>query len=136
MRETTKTATELTGTVLIIRPEKVPRKKDIPLNNEEFRSIIQGDLQILRHKELSIAFIFNKDRELLHLPLNRVVFSKDQKHRFKLYGPFVVVGMDEDHNYTGLSEEQIRYFKNRFHVPARMIAVDGKPTIVLDLLAR
>lgn len=136
MRETTNVETDLTGTVLIIRPEKVPRKKDIPLNNEEFRSIIQGNLQIMRHKILSIAFIFDKDRELLRLPLNRVVFSKDQKYSYELYGPFIVVGMDEDHNYTGLSEEQVRYFKNRFHVPAKMIAVDGKPTIVFDLLAR
>lgn len=38
--------------------------------------------------------------------------------------------------YTGLSEEQVRYFKNRFYAPAKMIAVDGKPTIVFDLLAR
>lgn len=136
MRETTNVETDLTGTVLIVRPEKVPRKKNVPLNNEEFQSIIQGNLQIIRHKKLSIAFIFDKDRDILRLPLNRVVFCGDQKYRFELYGPFIVVGMDEDHNYTGLSEEQVRYFKNRFHVPAKMIAVDGKPTIVFDLLAR
>lgn len=136
MNKTINVESELTGTVLIIRPEKVPRKKNIPLNNEEFQSVIQGNFQIIRHRECSAAFIFDKDRELLRLPLNRVVLGKDWNDRYELYGPFIVVGLDAELNYTGLSEEQIRYFKNRFHVPAKMIVIDGKPTVVFDLLAR
>lgn len=136
MGETTNTETIVKGTALIIRPEKVPCKKDMILDHEEFRNMIQGNLQIMKCKNLGVAFVFNKDRDALRLPLNRVVFSRDQKYRFMLYGTFMVVGIDGDLNYTGLTREQLRYFKTRFHVPARMAMVDGKPEVVFDLLAR
>jgi len=136
MRETTNTESFTKGTALIISPEKVPRKRDMILGHEEFRNVIQGNLRIIRCQKFGVAFVFNKDWEDLRLPLNRVVFSSDQKHRFMLYGTFVVVGLDADLNYAGLTQEQLRYFKRRFHVPARMAMVDGKPEILFDLLAR
>lgn len=136
MRETTNTESFTKGTALIISPEKVPRKKDILLDHEEFRHVLHGNLRIIRSKKLGVAFVFNKDWEVLRLPLNRVVFSSNQKYSFMLYGTFIVVGLDADLNYTGLTQEQLRYFKSRFHVPARMDMVDGKSEIVFDLLAR
>lgn len=124
------------GTVLIVKPEKVPRKKDMVLSYEEFGKVIQGNLQIIRCKELSVAFIFNKDRKELCLPLNRAILNSDHIISHLLFGPFIVVGLDENLNYTGLTQEQLGYYKNRFYVPSRMVMVDGKPKIVFDLLAR
>lgn len=123
-------------TVLIVRPEKVPRKKDMVLSYEEFGKVVQGNLQIIRCKELSVAFIFNKYRKELCLPLNRAILSSEHKFSHLLFGPFIVVGLDENLNYTGLTQEQLGYYKNRFYVPARMVMVDGKPRIEFDLLAR
>lgn len=124
------------GAVLIVRPEKVPRKKDMALNHREFTNVVQGNLQIIRCKELSVAFIFNKDRKELCLPLNRAILNSDHKISHLLFGPFIVVGLDENLNYTGLTQEQLGYYKNRFYVPVRMAMVDGKPEILFDLLAR
>lgn len=135
MKETM-TDTIKKGTVLIVRPEKVPRKKDMALNHREFTKVVQGNLQIIRCKELSVAFIFNKDRKELCLPLNRAILNSDHKISHLLFGPFIVVGLDENLNYTGLTQEQLGYYKNRFYVPVRMAMVDGKPEILFDLLAR
>lgn len=124
------------GTVLIVRLERVPRKRDIILTNEEFRKIIKGNLEIIKIRECSAAFIFDKDRKELDLPLNRALFNKNQELSHLLFGTFIVVGLDEKLNFTSLSEEQLRYFKNRFYVPAKMVTVDGKPRIVFDLMVR
>lgn len=87
--------------------------------------MVQGNLQIIRCKDLSTAFIFNKDRKELCLPLNRAILNSDHEINHLLFGLFIVVGLGENLSCTGLTEEQLRYFKSRFYVPVRMVIVDG-----------
>lgn len=122
--------------VLIVRPERVPRVRELLLCDEEFRKIVKGDIEVLYYENISVAFVFNRDRYSRALPLNRAVLSKDHKEWYYLYGPFIVVGLDDNHNYTGLTEPQLRYFKNRFYVPAKEIEVDGRKQVVFNLMIR
>ena len=125
----------ITGSSLLDRPLKLPCKKEVTLTNDEFAEIIDGNLEIVKLKTRKVAFIFDKDRDVLRLPLNRVVDAEDQNNSCELYGTFIVVGLDGTHNYTGLTAEQLRYFKNQFYLPAKKVVIDGKLTTVYRLLA-
>lgn len=126
----------VTGTILLVRPMKLPCKREVTLENQEFADIIDGNLEIVKLKKRKVAFILDYDREVLRLPLNRDVFTKDLEEKHEIYGPFIVVGLDDDLNYTGLTEQQLRYFKNLFYTPAKKVVRNGKLMTTYRLMGR
>lgn len=130
MKETTNTNVRnaVKGTVLVVEVEKVPCRRELVLDNEEFRKIIKGNLEIIKYEDCSAALIFDRDREERNLPLNRA-FVNRWNINLLLLGTFIVVGLDEDLNYTSLSWDQLGFFTSRFYLSAKLVTVDGRQEI-------
>lgn len=121
------------GQALIIRPGRVPRIRYIPLNHEAFEEIVGGDIEVQYAHEISAAFIFNRDRNLHKLPLNRANVMQDRRGVCCVRGTFIVVGLDDYGDYAGLTEIQQEFFRKHYYVPAKEIVVDGDRQIILGV---
>lgn len=126
------------GNVLVVKPERKPKAEDIAICADSFEDIICGRLEGTLFPKLGVAIFFDRDWEALRLPVNRVIFDKNNPEKSTvLYGPFIVVGveLDGDNNvsFTGLTKEQLRYFKAYFDITVRMQMVNGKPELMFEI---
>ena len=48
----------VTGTILLVRPMKLPCKREVTLENQEFADIIDGNLEIVKLKKRKVALQF------------------------------------------------------------------------------
>lgn len=129
------------GNVLIVKPERKPKAEDIAICIDRFEDIIYGRLAGRVYEKLGVVILFDRDWDALRLPVNRVIIDKDNPGKSPvLFGTFVVVGMKLDDNdtvtLTGLTKEQLHYFKSYFGPTVRVAMVNGEPQILFNLLAR
>lgn len=129
------------GTVLVVKPEKRPVSKDIAICVDNFEKIIRGSMEALICRERGVAFLYDTDWDELFLPVNRALLdSNNQENPIVLHGTFVVVGIviDDDNTitFTGLSKEQLHFYKAYFAPTVRVEMVDGKPELMFNLMAR
>lgn len=129
------------GTALIVKPERKPKAEDIAICAEHFEDVICGSLEGTVYPKMGIAIFFDKDWDILRLPVNRVILDKNNPEQSTIiYGTFIVVGieLDDDNNvsFTGLTKEQLHYYKAYFDTPVRMQMVNGKPEPVFVINLR
>lgn len=129
------------GNVLIVKPEKKPKTEDIAICADSFEDIIRGKLEGTVFTKLGVAIFFDRDWDALRLPINRVIFDKNNPEQSTiLYGTFIVVGikLDDDNtiSFTGLTKELLHYFKLYFDIAVRMKMVNGKPEPVFEIKLR
>ena len=129
------------GTVLIVKPERKPKVEDIAICEERFEDVICGRLEGIVFTKMGVAIFFDKDWDALRLPVNRIIFDKDNPEKSTiLYGTFIVVGieLDDDNaiSFIGLTKEQLHYFKLYFDIAVRMKMVNGKPEPVFEIKLR
>ena len=129
------------GNVLIVKPEKRPVTKDIAICVDSFEKIIRGSLEALICKERGVAFLYDTNWNELYLPVNRALLDRNnQENPIVLHGTFIVMGFVVDDGntitFTGLSKEQLHFYKTYFAPTVRVEMVDGKPELMFNLMAR
>lgn len=114
-----------TMTVLVVAPGEVPQAKEIATGLESLQSEVGGYIEAVYPFEEPVAIVCNEEGKLTGLPLNRALRDETGEVYDILAGTFLIVGLGED-NFTGLSEEQIKQFSEKFKYPEQFLRLNGK----------
>lgn len=96
--------------VMVIEPGNETEEKEIDNTLEELQKIVGGYIEVIPlQNEIgsNLNIVCNEEGKLIGLPLNRALDSDI------LCGTFVVVKSDED-NFVSLTDDEVKYIKERF----------------------
>lgn len=101
--------------VLIIEPEKTPRRAAIRDELESFQQLVGGLIEAIYPYDDPVAILCNEEGKLLGLPLNRRLEDYDI-----IAGPFIICGLGED-RFESLSPALADKYEAKFAQPEMFI---------------
>lgn len=103
--------------VLLVQPEKYPKKVSISRGLESLQKMVGG--------YISFTYPFKEDEgKLLGLPFNRALRDENGNPYDIINGDFLVVGLTDD-DISSLSPELMDKFERLFHKPEVVTKVGG-----------
>ena len=117
--------------VLVVEPEKKPYPKEISSDLESLQREVGGYIQGVYPYEEPVAIICDEEAKLKGSQLNRVLRDEDGHIYDAVAGTFLIVGLGE-HDFTSLTPEHMKQFKEKFDTPEMFMRVNGK-LIVLPM---
>ena len=118
--------------ILIVAPNQIPQPAEITGTLEEMQQIVGGLIDAVYPFAEPVALICNDEGKLLGLPLNRALYDAETGKLYDVIaGTFFLCGCppDED-SFTGLTEEQVARYTERFRDPEAFLRV-GNDVIAL-----
>ena len=112
--------------VVVVEPKKKPMVQDIDAGLESMQKIVGGSIQAIYPFDEPVALICNEEGKLLNLPLNRALRDDEGNVYDIISGTFFVCAVppDSDH-FTGLTDQQVKTYMERFAVPEMFLNVGG-----------
>ena len=112
--------------VVIVEPKKKPVVQDIDSDQKSKQKIVGGSIQAIFPFDEPVALICNEEGKLLNLSLNRVLRDDEGNVYDIISGTFFVCAAppDSDH-FTGLTDQEIKTYMERFSMPEMFLNVDG-----------
>ena len=117
--------------VLVVEPEKKPYPKEISSELTSLQKEVGGYIQAVYPYEEPVAIICDEEAKLKGSQLNRVLRDEDGHIYDAVAGTFLIVGLGEE-DFTSLTPERMKQFKEKFDTPERFMRVNGK-LIVLPM---
>lgn len=101
--------------ILLVEPGKPPRTMEIGDALEAMQTVVGGSIQAVYPFKEAVALICNDEGKLLGLPLNRVLRLDDGGIYDVIAGAFFLCAAPPDSDrFTGLTEEQVARYSERF----------------------
>ena len=112
--------------VVIVEPKKKPVVQDIDSDQKSKQKIVGGSIQAIFPFDEPVALICNEEGKLLNLSLNRVLRDDEGNVYDIISGTFFVCAAppDSDH-FTGLTDQEIKTYMERFATPEMFLNVGG-----------
>ena len=112
--------------VVVVDPKKKPTVQDIGSDLESMQKIVGGSIEAIYPFEEPVALICNEEGKLLNLPLNRALRDDEGNVYDIISGTFFVCAVppDSDH-FTGLTDQQVKTYIERFATPEMFLNVGG-----------
>ena len=112
--------------VIVVEPKKKPTAQDIGSDLESMQKIVGGSIEAIYPFEEPVALICNEEGKLLNLPLNRALRDDEGNVYDIISGTFFVCAVppDSDH-FTGLTDQEIKTYMERFAMPEMFLNVGG-----------
>ena len=112
--------------VIVVEPRKKPMVQNIGSDLESMQEIVGGPIQAIYTFEEPVALICNEEGKLLNLPLNRALRDDEGNVYDIVSGIFFVCAAppDSDH-FTGLTDQEIKTYMERFAMPEMFLNVGG-----------
>ena len=112
--------------VVVVEPKKKPVVQDIGSGLESMQKIVGGPIEAVYHFDEPVALICNEEGKLLNLPLNRALRDDEGNVYDIISGTFFVCAAppDSDH-FTGLTDQQVKTYMERFATPEMFLNVGG-----------
>lgn len=93
--------------IVLIEPNKIPYKKLIKNELEEFQKIVEGYIELMSIgktlEDHTITIIMNEDGKLLNMPINRV-FQHTSYEPLIIVGTFFLTAIDSEGYNVSLSD--------------------------------
>lgn len=111
---------------MIVEPYKLPYKQTIKNDLETKQKIVGGLIEVTSLlDDEDVALICNEEGKMYGMPLNRDIGYDI------IAGTFIIAGeVDEEGEFTSLTEEQIEKYKNRFNQKS-IADTEAKVTAIL-----
>ena len=107
--------------VVIVKPEKIAYEKEIGDSLESMQQVVGGFIEaIYPFEDQEVALVCNEEGKIKGLPLNRALYSPDNKKQIIdiVAGTFFVCAAPSNSgNFESLTFEQVIKYLNRFHDP-------------------
>ncbi len=112
--------------VVVVEPKKKPVVQDIDTGLESMQKIVGGVIEAVYPFDEPVALICNEKGKLLNLPLNRALRDEAGSVYDIVSGTFFVCAAppDSDH-FTGLTDQEIKTYMERFSMPEMFLNVGG-----------
>ena len=112
--------------VVIVEPKKKPMVRDIGSDLDSMQKIVGGPIEAVYPFDEPVALICNEEGKLLNLPLNRALRDNKGNVYDIISGTFFVCAVppDSDH-FTGLTDQQVKTYMERFDMPEMFLDVGG-----------
>ena len=112
--------------VIVVEPLEMPAVRDIASDLESMQKIVGGSIQAIYPFDEPVALICNEEGKLLNLPLNRALRDDEGNVYDIISGTFFVCAVppDSDH-FTGLTDQQVKTYIERFATPEMFLNVGG-----------
>lgn len=112
--------------VIVVEPKKKPMVQDIDSDLKSMQKIVGGSIQAIYPFDEPVALICNEEGKLLNLPLNRALRDDEGNVYDIISGTFFVCAVppDSDH-FTGLTDQQVKTYIERFATPEMFLNVGG-----------
>ena len=112
--------------VIVVEPKKKPEVREIGDSLESMQKIVGGSIEVVYPFEEPVALICNEEGKLLNLPLNRALRDDEGNVYDIISGTFFVCAVppDSDH-FTGLTDQQVKTYIERFATPEMFLNVGG-----------
>ena len=112
--------------VVVVEPKKKPVVQDIDTGLESMQKIVGGVIEAVYPFDEPVALICNEKGKLLNLPLNRALRDEAGSVYDIVSGTFFVCAAppDSDH-FTGLTDQEIKTYMERFPMPEMFLNVGG-----------
>ena len=112
--------------VVVVEPKKKPMVQDIDAGLEFMQKIVGSPIEAVYPFDEPVALICNEEGKLLNLPLNRVLRDDEGNVYDIISGTFFVCAAppDSDH-FTGLTDQEIKTYMERFAMPEMFLNVGG-----------
>ena len=108
--------------VLVVECGKDPYIKDIPPGLSSLQAEVGGYIEAIYPFEDQIALICNESGKIDKLTPNRLLLTENGSAYDYIAGTFLVVGL-ADSSFTGLSDEQVKTYLERFSVESVGVVV-------------
>ena len=115
--------------VLVVEPEKKPYMKEISSELSSLQHEVGGYIQAVYPYDEPVAIICDEEAKLKGSELNRVLRDEDGKIYDVIAGTFLVVGLGEE-DFTSLSPEHMKQFKEKFDTPEMFMRLNGKLVVL------
>ena len=102
--------------VLLVEPMREPRMVDVEYTMENLHELVGGYLQEITPWETEAALVCDEDGKLKHYRPNRLLMDRNGQPCDIVVGSFFICGVSGG-DFTSLSEEQEKWFRERFHWP-------------------
>lgn len=113
--------------VLVIEPEKAPYEKEIESGLESLQAEVGGYIEGVYPFDEPVAIVCNEEGKLQGLRMNRVLRDAEGTPFDIVFGTFLIVGLDDENGrFTGLSDELMAKFKEKFACPEMFIIANGE----------
>ena len=112
--------------VVAVEPKKKPTAQDIGSDLESMQKIVGGPIEAVYPFDEPVVLICNEEGKLLNLPLNRALRNDEGEVYDIVSGTFFVCAAppDSDH-FTGLTDQEIKTYMERFATPEMFLNVGG-----------
>ena len=112
--------------ILVVEPERRPEVREINDTLEAMQEIVGGPIQVIYPFEDPVALICNDEGKILNLPMNRGLRDGNGRIYDIIFGTFFLCEAPEDSDcFTGLTQEQIKKYGERFRTPEVFWGMDG-----------
>ena len=105
-----------TMTVLMVEPNRYPRKMEIGTDLKNLQHAVGGDIEVVYPFEDKVGLIVNEEGKINGLPLNRALRDEQGEIYDVVAGSFMVAGLTED-SFGSLTPEQVQKYEGVFHQP-------------------
>lgn len=122
---------ENTMTVLLVEPEKYPRKIELGTELADLQKAVSGNIEVVYPFDDPVGLVMNEEGKLEGLPMNRALRDEEGKIYDVIAGSFLVVGLTED-DFGSLTPDQIQKYEEHFHQPETFIQM-GKGIMALPI---
>ena len=112
--------------VIVVESKKKPVVQDIGPDLESMQKIVGGPIEAVYPFDEPVALICNEEGKLLNRPLNRALRDDEGNVYDIISGTFFVCATppDNDH-FTGLTDQEIKTYMERFATPEMFLNVGG-----------
>lgn len=112
--------------IVVVEPKKKPMVQDIDAGLESMQKIVGGPIEAVYPFDEPVALICNEEGKLLNLPLNRALRDDKGSVYDIISGTFFVCAVPPDSDYfTGLTDQEIKTYMERFDTPEMFLNVGG-----------
>lgn len=111
--------------VLVVEPMKKPYMKDIDSGLHSLQKEVGGYIEAIYPHEDLVGLVCNEEGKMEGLPLNRVIYSKNDEMFDIIAGTFLIVGLSED-NFSELPDELAEKYTKLFESPELFYSMDGR----------
>jgi len=103
-------------TILLVEPNKPPRKAEIPNDLKSMQDVVGGLIQAVYPFAEPVALICNEEGKLLGLPWNRPLFHPETGDLYDvIFGTFFLCSAPPDcEDFESLTDEQIERYTAYF----------------------
>ena len=99
---------------------------------KSLQSYVDGYIEVIRpFEDEDVAVILNEEGKINGLSPNRMLFDENGNVIDIIAGGFLIVAVDEEGEFTSLTQEQIRKYTKMFKHPLKFLRGEGDTIVVL-----